>query len=98
MVGVEVVSVLVGKLELVFMHVYKYYSFFFLHEWGDDDPPNAWARVSCTHVIPFPSAYLHVFLRITRSCMFRDWQGPSRRRTLLIYCISIRILDSLVQK
>ena len=55
MAGVEDVCVLVGKLELVFMHVYKHFSFF-LHEWGDDGPANVWARVSCTHVIPFPSA------------------------------------------
>ena len=34
MVGVEVVSVLVGKLELVFMHVYKHYPFFFCMNGG----------------------------------------------------------------
>ncbi len=30
---------------------------------GDNNPANAWARVSCTHVIPFPNASIHVFLQ-----------------------------------
>ena len=94
----EHISVLVGKPELVFMNVYGYNSFFFLHARGEHDPANAWARVSCTHMIPFSSTFFHVFPRMTMSCMFRDWQGPSRRRTLLVYCISIRILDSGLQE
>ena len=38
MVGVEEVSVLVGKLELFFLNVYWYSLFSFLHRWGKHDP------------------------------------------------------------
>ena len=89
----EHVSVLVRKPELVFMNVYGYNSFFFPMKGGEQDPANAWACVSCTHMIPFSRAIFHVFIRMTMSCMSRGWQEPSRRRTLLVYCISIRILD-----
>lgn len=76
----------------------SYNSFFFLHEREEQDSANAWARVPCTHVIALYSAIFHVFLRMTMSCMFRGWQKPFRRRTLLVYCISIRIIDSFLQE